>query len=142
MAGETADPSTSKLPGMPGYHPYNIQPWTLGTIVSITLLALVSGWTLAVFGFIFAIHINGIGIHADLVNPKSIVLITKWLVVAEVFYAWNLGRTKLAVLLIYYRIFNIPFFKRIAWIVGAFIIVWVVCITFLFVFICIPVEKL
>ncbi|VUC20934.1 unnamed protein product [Clonostachys rosea] len=168
MAGETADPSTSKLPGLAGYHPYNIQPWILGTVISVTLLALVSvalrliarrlknqklwwddwmiilsmGWYLAVLGFIFAMHINGMGIHADLVNPKSIVLMAKWLLVAEIFYAWNLGWTKLAVLLMYYRIFHIPFFKRMIWIVGAFIMVWVVCITFLFIFICVPVEKL
>ncbi|CAG9949498.1 unnamed protein product [Clonostachys rosea f. rosea IK726] len=34
------------------------------------------------------------------------------------------------------------FFKRITWIVGAFVMVWVVCIPSLFVFICVPVEKL
>jgi hypothetical protein len=42
MAGEDVDPSTSKLPGLPGFHPYNIQPWTLGTLISVTLLAFLS----------------------------------------------------------------------------------------------------
>jgi hypothetical protein len=42
-------------------------------------------------GFIFAMDAHGMGIHADLVNPKKIVLMAKWLVVAEIFYAWNLG---------------------------------------------------
>jgi hypothetical protein len=85
---------------------------------------------------------QGMGIHADLVNPSKIILLAKWLVAAEVFYAWNLGWTKLAVLLMYYRVFRIPFFKRMTWIIGSFVIAWVICVTFLFIFICVPVEKL
>ncbi|KAJ3526846.1 hypothetical protein NM208_g10997 [Fusarium decemcellulare] len=42
----------------------------------------------------------------------------------------------------YYRIFRVPYFKKMAWIVGSFVFAWVICITFLFIFICIPVEKL
>lgn len=82
------------------------------------------------------------GIHADLVDVEDIVMMAKWLVVAEVLYAWNLGWTKLSLLLMYYRIFRVPYFKRMAWGVGAFVMAWVVCITFLFIFICVPVEKL
>lgn len=84
----------------------------------------------------------GMGIHADLVDPKDIVMMAKWLVVAEILYAFNLGWTKLSLLLMYYRIFRVPYFKKMAWIVGSFVMAWVVCITFLFVFICVPVEKL
>ncbi|CAH0056835.1 unnamed protein product [Clonostachys solani] len=168
MVGENADPSTSKLPGLPGFHPYNIQPWMLGTVISVTLLAFLSvalrlaarrlkqqklwwddwmimfsmAWYMVCVGFIFAMDAHGMGIHADLVNPRKIVLMAKWLVVGEIFYAWNLGWTKLAVLLMYYRIFRIPFFKRMIWIVGSFVMAWVVCVTFLFIFICVPVEKL
>lgn len=82
------------------------------------------------------------GIHADLVDPADVVMMAKWLVVAEILYAFNLGWTKLSLLLMYYRIFRFPFFKRMAWAVGAFVMAWVVVITFLFVFICTPVEKL
>ena len=35
-------PSDSVLPGLPGYHPYNLQPWTLQVVISVTVLALVS----------------------------------------------------------------------------------------------------
>ncbi|KAF3358856.1 hypothetical protein VDGD_09340 [Verticillium dahliae] len=160
--------SKSQLPGLPGYNPDNLQPWVIQVVVSMTVLALASvvlrlfsrrfkgqelwwddwmiifsmGWNLAVIGFIFAMHSCGMGIHADLVDVEDIVMMAKWLVVAEVLYAWNLGWTKLSLLLMYYRIFRVPYFKRMAWGVGAFVMAWVVCITFLFIFICVPVEKL
>nr|XP_036574520.1 uncharacterized protein CTRU02_15546 [Colletotrichum truncatum]KAF6780964.1 integral membrane protein [Colletotrichum truncatum] len=82
------------------------------------------------------------GIHADKVEMNNIVLMAKFLVVAEILYAWNLGWTKLSLLMMYYRIFHIPFFKKMIWAVGIFVFSWVICITFLFIFICVPVEKL
>lgn len=87
-------------------------------------------------------HANGMGIHADRVPMDQIVMMAKWLVVAEVLYAWNLGWTKLSLLLMYYRIFRVPYFKKMAWIVGSFVFAWVITITFLFIFICVPVAKL
>ncbi|KAH7136826.1 hypothetical protein B0J13DRAFT_81558 [Dactylonectria estremocensis] len=158
----------SQLPGLPGYDPHNIQPWIMQVVIAMTVLALVCvglrilsrhlkgqklwwddwvllfsmGWNLVVVGFIFAMYQCGMGIHADLVDMDDIVMMAKWLVVAEVLYAFNLGWTKLSLLLMYYRIFRVPYFKRMAWIVGTFVMCWVVTITFLFVFICIPVEKL
>lgn len=87
-------------------------------------------------------HSNGMGLHADKVPLTQIVMMAKWLVVAEVLYAWNLGWTKLSLLLMYYRIFRVPYFKKMAWIVGSFVFAWVITITFLFIFICIPVAKL
>ncbi|KAH7126037.1 hypothetical protein EDB81DRAFT_203112 [Dactylonectria macrodidyma] len=158
----------SQLPGLPGYDPHNIQPWTMQVVISMTVLALTCvglrlvsrhlkgqklwwddwvllfsmGWNLAVVGFIFAMYACGMGLHADLVEMDDIVMMAKWLVVAEILYAFNLGWTKLSLLLMYYRIFRVPYFKRMAWIVGTFVMCWVVTITFLFVFICVPVEKL
>ncbi|KAI6779238.1 uncharacterized protein J7T54_007765 [Emericellopsis cladophorae] len=161
-------PPESQLPGLPGFDPDNLQPWTIQVVVSVTVLALCStvlrvvsrrlnsqklwwddwmilfsmGWNLVVVGFIFAMYASGMGLHADLVDPTDIVMMAQWLVVAEILYAFNLGWTKLSLLLMYYRIFRFPYFKRMAWIVGVFVMAWVVCITFLFVFICVPVEKL
>ncbi|KAM0242058.1 hypothetical protein ACHAP5_007456 [Fusarium lateritium] len=158
----------SQLPGLPGFNKHNIQPWTVEVVVSMTVLALASCalrlysrhlkaqklwwddyvilfamcWNLTVVGFIFAMHSNGMGIHADKVPLSQIVMMSKWLVVAEVLYAWNLGWTKLSLLLMYYRIFRVPYFKKMAWIVGSFVFAWVITITFLFIFICIPVAKL
>ncbi|KAH7248689.1 uncharacterized protein BKA55DRAFT_512808 [Fusarium redolens] len=160
--------SESQLPGLPGFDKHNIQPWTVEVVVSMTVLALVScglrlysrhlkaqklwwddyvilfsmAWNLVVVGFIFAMHANGMGLHADKVPLTQIVMMAKWLVVAEVLYAWNLGWTKLSLLLMYYRIFRVPYFKKMAWLVGTFVFAWVITITFLFIFICIPVAKL
>ncbi|RFU78637.1 integral membrane [Trichoderma arundinaceum] len=85
---------------------------------------------------------SGMGLHADKVEPTRIVMMAKWLLVAEILYAWNLGWTKVSLLLMYYRIFHVPYFKKMAWAVGGFVMAWVVCITFLFIFICVPVQKL
>ncbi|KAF6808830.1 integral membrane protein [Colletotrichum sojae] len=158
----------SPLPGLAGYDSQNIQPWTVAVVVSVTVLALVSVilrlvsrhikaqklwwddylivwsmlWNLVVVAFIFAMHSVGMGLHADEVGLDNIVLMAKYLVVAEILYAWNLGWTKLSLLLMYYRIFHIPFFKKMTYAIGAFVFAWVICITFLFIFICVPVEKL
>lgn len=32
----------SQLPGLPGYNPDNIQPWTIEVVVSVTVLALLA----------------------------------------------------------------------------------------------------
>ena len=42
----------------------------------------------------------------------------------------------------YYRIFHIQGFKKRAIFVGCFVILWAVTVSFLFTFICVPVEKL
>jgi hypothetical protein len=83
-------------------------------------LTFFKGWNLVVVGFIFAMHGCGMGIHADLLDPADIVMMAKWLVVAEVLYAFNLGWTKISILLFYQRIFGdgVTYFKRMAWGVG------------------------
>lgn len=95
-----------------------------------------------VVGFIFGMISCGMGLHAEVVPLTKIVLMAKLLVVAEVLYAYNLVWTKLSLLMMYYRIFRFPYFKKWAYIIGAFIIAWVICVTFLFIFICVPVQKL
>ncbi|KAB5531361.1 hypothetical protein GE09DRAFT_1177404 [Coniochaeta sp. 2T2.1] len=156
------------MKGLKGYDPDNIQPWTVQVVTSMTVLAAVSiglrlfgrhlkgqklwwddyfivfsmAWNLLVVGFIFAMHSAGMGIHADKVPMDDMVRMAKFLVVAEVLYVYNLVWTKIAILLMYYRIFHFPYFKKWAYGIGAFIIAWVITITFLFIFICVPVEKL
>ncbi|PNY24503.1 Uncharacterized protein TCAP_05561 [Tolypocladium capitatum] len=163
-----ASDDKSKHPGLSGYDPDNLQPWSVQVITSVTVLGVVAValrllsrrlkqqpiwwddgmiifsacWNLAVVGFIFAMYSTGMGIHADKLDPEDIVMMAKWLVVAEILYAWNLGWTKLSLLLMYYRIFHFPYFKKMMWVVGAFVWAWVICITFLFIFICVPVQKL
>lgn len=84
----------------------------------------------------------GMGLHADKVPLDDIVLMAKLLVVGEILYVFNLVWTKLSLLMMYYRIFRFPYFKKWAYIIGTFILAWVICITFLFIFICVPVQKL
>ncbi|KAL4787724.1 hypothetical protein BJX76DRAFT_369013 [Aspergillus varians] len=146
----------------------NLQPWVLATVAAVTVLAFLSvclrllaryerkqklwwddwmilwsmGWNFIVVGFIFAMYYNGMGLHADTLPINNVVLVAKFLVVAEVLYAYNLVWTKLSILLFYYRIFHFSYFKRWAYAIGIFIALWVICITFLFIFICVPVQKL
>ncbi|KAK3986391.1 hypothetical protein QBC44DRAFT_248392 [Cladorrhinum sp. PSN332] len=156
------------MQGLDGYHPDNLQPWMVEVVTTVTVLAVVCVglrlfsrhlkgqtlwwddwlivfsmvWNLLVVGFIFAMQHAGMGIHADKVPMDDIVRMAKFLVVAEVLYVYNLVWTKLSILLMYYRIFRFPYFKKMAYAIGAFIIAWVITITFLFIFICVPVEKL
>ncbi|KAH8908306.1 integral membrane protein [Coniochaeta sp. PMI_546] len=156
------------MQGLKGYNPDNLQPWTVQVVTSVTVLAAVCvglrlfsrhlkgqklwwddylimfsmAWNLMVVGFIFAMYSSGMGIHADKVPMDDIVQMAKFLVVAEVLYVYNLVWTKISILLMYYRIFHFPYFKKWAYGIGAFIIIWVITITFLFIFICVPVEKL
>lgn len=82
------------------------------------------------------------GIHVEEVPMDHIIMMAKFLVVAEILYAYNLAWTKISILLMFYRIFRFSYFKTAAYIIGAFVIAWVICVTFLFIFICVPVQKL
>lgn len=64
---------------------------------------------------------SGMGLHADTVEPQRIVFMAKYLLAAEVLYVWNLVWTKLSLLMMYYRIFRFPYFKKWAFVIGAFI---------------------
>ncbi|TVY64161.1 Satratoxin biosynthesis SC1 cluster protein [Lachnellula suecica] len=146
----------------------NLQSWVVATVASVTVLAFVSVclrllsryekqqklwwddwliiwsllWNFAVVGFILGMMKAGMGIHAKKVPMGNIVLMAKLLVVAEILYAWNLIWTKISLLMMYYRIFRFPYFKRWAFIIGIFVGLWAVTVTFLFIFICVPVQKL
>ncbi|RAL03464.1 uncharacterized protein BO80DRAFT_491732 [Aspergillus ibericus CBS 121593] len=146
----------------------NLQQWATATTAAVTVLAFVCvclrvlsrlerkqklwwddwmiifsmAWNLLVVGFIFAMIHTGMGIHATQLSDTQIILIAKYLVVAEILYVFNLVWTKLSILLMYYRIFHFPYFKKWAYAIGTFVILWVICITFLFIFICVPVQKL
>ncbi|KAJ5888159.1 hypothetical protein N7495_008200 [Penicillium taxi] len=147
---------------------HSLHQWSIAITASVTVLAFVTVclrllaryermqklwwddyaiifsmlWNFMVVGFIFAMIKTGMGEHADTLPPENVVLIAKYLVVAEVLYVFNLVWTKISILLMYYRIFHFRYFKIFAYIIGIFVILWVICITFLFIFICVPVQKL
>lgn len=87
-------------------------------------------------------YIEGVGYHAKDLSTKAIENISMWLLITEVIYIWNLCWTKISLLMLYYRIFRFPFFKKQVVAVGAFVVAWAITITFLFTFICVPVQKL
>jgi hypothetical protein len=84
----------------------------------------------------------GMGLHADTIPAENVVMIAKLLVVAEILYVFNLVWTKISLLLMYYRIFHFPFFKKWTLVIGTVVVLWVIGVTFLFIFICVPVQKL
>lgn len=86
---------------------------------------------------------KGLGLHVSQVSEDQLVGLSKVLLAGEVAYAWNLCWSKLSVLLLYYRIFYVDFsyFKKAAYVVGGFVLVWGLVATFMFLFHCIPISK-
>lgn len=87
-------------------------------------------------------YIDGVGYHAIDLPIKAVEDISMWLLVTEIIYVWNLCWTKISLLLLYYCVFRFPFFKKRVVIACTYVITWAVSISFLFTFICVPVQKL
>lgn len=128
----------------------SLQPWSIAVVTSMTVLALIVVglrllsryvmaqrlwwddwmilfsllWNLIVVGFIYAMIEQGMGLHAKTIPAANVIMIAKYLVVAEVLYIYNLVWTKLSLLLMFYRIFHFPYFKRWAYLLGGFVIIW------------------
>lgn len=143
------------------------QPWAIATITSVTALAFISvalriiarrirkmplglddylivGSMIQLFLVVvfcaLMVHF-GMGLHADTLPTNNVVLVAKFLLVAEILYAINLAITKISILTMYYRIFPVGHFKMLAYAIGGFCIAWVITIIFVFIFICVPVQK-
>ena len=154
--------------GVPHYEPEALRRWLVLVVAWMTILAGMAVilryvsrrirkqklwwddymiafsmvWNWVVVGIGFAMFIEGVGYHADSLSDEAIYNISKWLLVTEIIYVWNLCWTKLSLLFMYYRIFRFPFFKIQVMAVGCFVVTWAITISFLFTFICVPVEKL
>ncbi|KAF2143548.1 uncharacterized protein K452DRAFT_267694 [Aplosporella prunicola CBS 121167] len=150
------------------YEGENLQPWSIGTVAAVTVLAFVScvlrmlarwerktpfgiddwlimlsmGLYLVVVGFIYGMVNYGMGLHANTLPMTDVVMIAKYLMVAEVLYVVNLAITKLALLCMYHRLFPIRAYRIWAYCIGAFVIAWVITIVFVFIFLCVPVKKM
>ncbi|KAM3521712.1 hypothetical protein NHJ13051_006079 [Beauveria bassiana] len=99
-------------------------------------------WNWVVLGIGFAMYIEGVGYHVNSLSKHAVHNISKWLLITEVIYIWNLCWTKLSLLMMYYRLFRLPGFKKQVITVGTFVVCWAISISFLFIFICKPIEKL
>ncbi|OAA72086.1 hypothetical protein ISF_01159 [Cordyceps fumosorosea ARSEF 2679] len=163
-----ANLSGYKVPGVPHYEPRAMRVWIILSTSWVTTLAVTSVflrllsrrlrsqklwwddylimfsmmWNWVVLGIGFAMYIEGVGYHVDSVSKHAVHNISKWLLITEIIYIWNLCWTKLSLLMMYYRIFRIPNFKKQVIVVGTFVICWAITISFLFTFICKPIEKL
>lgn len=86
---------------------------------------------------------QGLGLPATEVSPKNIRTVAQLMLGAEITYTWNLCFTKISVLLMYYRVFHLSNRSPVyLYILGAFVVTWSLTSSFLFIFICVPVQKL
>lgn len=86
---------------------------------------------------------QGLGFHASEVQHGQFVTMVQLLLAAEIMYAWNLCLTKVSVLLMFHRVFHLWTCSRLyLWAVGALTLAWAVASTFLYLFACVPVQKL
>ncbi|PQK15234.1 hypothetical protein BB8028_0005g07480 [Beauveria bassiana] len=157
-----------KVPGVPHYKPRAMRVWIILSTSCVTTLAVTSVflrlisrrirkqklwwddylimfsmmWNWVVLGIGFAMYIEGVGYHVNSLSKHAVHNISKWLLITEVIYIWNLCWTKLSLLMMYYRIFRLPSFKKQVITVGTFVVCWAISISFLFTFICKPIERL
>ncbi|KAF2845690.1 hypothetical protein T440DRAFT_472469 [Plenodomus tracheiphilus IPT5] len=83
----------------------------------------------------------GLGRHAITLPPDNITTVLKLLVAFECVYCTGVGLVKLAILLMYMRIFPTKNFRIGAYILGFVTIGWVIAINFVSIFQCTPIEK-
>ncbi|CAN8100555.1 unnamed protein product [Discula destructiva] len=148
----------------------HIRPWLVGAVSALVGLSLISValrlisrqhlmrqrlWgddhmiissatcNLVSAGLIFAMHSQGLGLPTASVTPAQEVVMAKLSLASGIVYTWNLCLTKLAILLMYYRIFDVSRAAKAALVaLGAFVVVWSCLSSFLFIFTCAPVQKL
>jgi hypothetical protein len=84
---------------------------------------------------------HSVGLHAENVPIDDLILVTKLIIIGEILYVMNLGWTKLGFLLMFYRIFHFDYFKKRVYLIGAFVIAWVICDSLMHIFLCVPVQK-
>lgn len=99
-------------------------------------------WNWVVVAVALAMYARGAGYHSSTIGAANVAVIKEYLLVSEVIYIWHMAWTKLSVLLMYYRVFHVPHFKRLVVAVACLVFVWVITATFLFIFICVPTQKL
>lgn len=105
------------------------------------LIILSMVWSLGVAAEVYYIIHLGLGRHSAVVS-ENLVRISQLVVAGQVLYVFNLVWSKVGLLLLYYRIFRFANVKRWSYLIGGFVFGWAVIMTFLFCFVCVPLEKL
>ncbi|KAK2592588.1 hypothetical protein QQS21_009695 [Conoideocrella luteorostrata] len=163
-----AQEDKANVAGVPSYSPKKMRDWALVIASVMSFLAGLSIvlryfsrrirkqplwwddymiafsmlWNWIVVAIALVMYAYGAGYHAETIGPEAVANISHLLLVAEVIYIWHMCWTKLSVLLMYYRVFHVPAFKRLVIGVGSFVVAWAIAGTFLFTFICVPTQKL
>lgn len=107
------------------------------------IIVLSMACNLLAVGLIFAMYSQGLGLPSSTVAPAQIVNMTKVSLAAKILFAWNICLTKLSILLMYYRIFDLSRLGKAYLVgIGAFVVLWSVVSTCLFVLTCGPIQKL
>lgn len=92
---------------------------------------------------VFAMYSQGLGLPASASTQTQIISMTKISLTARIVFAWNLCLTKVSILFMFYRIFDLSRLGKACLVaIGAFVILWSIISTCLFIFTCAPVQKL
>ncbi|KAJ5889048.1 hypothetical protein N7495_009089 [Penicillium taxi] len=83
----------------------------------------------------------GMGLHANTLPAKNLVIVAKLLMAFECAYCTCAGIIKISILLMYGRIFPTRYFRVSAYILGSIVIAWVIAIVCVSVFQCRPISK-
>ena len=83
---------------------------------------------------------NGMGKHVKDAGPNAVEKWHQVLYVYENFYAPAIATTKFSVLLFYNRIFSIPKFRTILYIIASTVAAWWIAMQFTVIFECTPID--
>lgn len=150
-----------------GEHP-SLRPWLIGVVVSLAVLSGIfvglrfmsrrlrkqelwwDDWSILIsmacnlvsVGLIFAMYSQGLGLASSAVPASQIVNVAKIGFAARIVFSWNFCITKMSILLMFHRYFDFSRTGRIYLVaIGAFVVLWTIISTCLFVLTCFPVEK-
>lgn len=89
----------------------------------------------------FAVIEHGLGLQASKVPFESLVTIGKAIFADEIIYVLGLGITKIAILVMYCRVFPLRQFNIAAWVIGGLTAVWSLMFIFICIFQCDPIPR-
>lgn len=89
----------------------------------------------------FVVIEHGLGLQASHVPFESLVTIGKAIFADEIIYVIGLGITKIAILVMYCRVFPLRRFEIAAWIIGTITAVWSLMFIFICIFQCAPIPR-
>lgn len=94
-------------------------------------------------GLIFAMYSQGLGLPSTAVPQSQIATMTKIALAAKIVFTWNLCLTKVSILFMYYRVFDLSRSARVYAVgIGAFVVLWSAMSTCLFILTCNPIQKM